>query len=132
MKEYRARIINGTLNSPELAADLCKAEGIEVLVTIEVYNADPKTTEQGGYLWTGVYDTAVSFYSDNIGAFIRDLMLATKAKITKAFVHELFKMMFNGGKSTKRMEKDKMAKYIDKILHHFLHEHQVLIEEPKK
>jgi len=82
---------------------------------------------------------ATEHYANNIGDLIRDVLLATKAAPTEDFVHSLFKMMFNKGRSTTILMKgkdveddDRYQEYIFKIRDHFLHAHQVRISEPNE
>jgi hypothetical protein len=47
---------------------------------------------------------ASRYYKGNIGNLIRDVLIAVEAEPSEAFVHELFKMMFNNGRSTQILE----------------------------
>jgi len=132
MKEYTNILISGGyLLSNELEDDLSKADGVRVDVTIKKHVDKPRSVPQNAYLWNTVYGEAHKHYVDNVGDFIRDLMLATNAGLSKDFIHEMFKNWLLSGKSTTKLSTEEMMEYIEKIREHFYHQHGLDIEEPK-
>ncbi len=102
-------------------------------ITFEVVSEKPKRSlQQNKYYWGVVIEKAVDFYKQNIRLLIVDLMEAMNFALTPDFIHELFKMLFNGGKSTTGLKTDEMMNYQDKIRHHFLHKYGVDIPPPNE
>lgn len=91
-----------------------------------------RSAEQNAYYWGVVLVEAVRYYKNNPADLIRDLMAAMKLDFTPEFAHELFKIMFNSGKSTAKNDVDEMVAYNDAIREHFYHNYTITIPEPKE
>lgn len=89
-----------------------------------------RSIKQNKYQWGVVYEYAVAYYKEHVGNMIRDILEAVEFKITKEFVHELFKVLFNYKESTAENSTVKEMKYLDKIRHHFWHKYQYDIPPP--
>ncbi len=103
-------------------------------VILKYESAKPKRSNpQNSYYWSVVIAMALKFYTENVRAFLSDLMKATKFAFTREFVHELFKMLFNGGKTTTKHKTDTFSnEYINRIREHFYHEHEFDIPPPNE
>ena len=132
MKTYTCHIHEGHLYSPELQKDLKRkaVQGIKVSVGIEEYGEKQRSIQQNRYLFGAVYKPILEFYKNNLGSFMLDIMEAMKAELTTEFIHELFKMWFNKGRSTKDLSTVKFNSYFNKIREHFWHKHKLDLPEP--
>ena len=86
-------------------------------------------------------EQALEHYGNNFQSLKDDCTLALNAEPTKEFVHELFKMMFNNGRSTQELnrfikdcdyEDDSAEIYFLKIRSHFDVEHGYHIDTPNE
>lgn len=109
---------------------LQKPEAKPFILTIK--EAKPqRSTVQNSYYWAGIVMPAVRFYKGNLFALIKDVLKAVSfTEVTKDFVHELFKMLFNKKESTRKLTMPEMVIYADEIREHFWHEHQHDIPPP--
>lgn len=89
-----------------------------------------RSIQQNKYQWGVVYKLAVAYYQDNVGDLIRDVLKAVKFEISKDFVHELFKVLFNYKESTAANSTAKEMEYLEKIREHFWHEYHYDIPPP--
>jgi hypothetical protein len=101
-------------------------------LTVEADFGKKRTLPQNNYYWTVIVDEALGHYGAFPAHLIHDLVSASKADLTKEFVHELFKTMFNHGRSTTKLDTVGKKQYQEAIRHHFLHEYQFNIPEPKE
>jgi len=83
-----------------------------------VINGKKRSLKQNRYYWSVVIGESVKFYAKNFDKLIMDAMAALKLRVTPDFISWLFKMLFNGGKSTTRMSTKKMEDYHLKITSH--------------
>jgi len=91
-----------------------------------------RSTEQNSYYWGVVIEEAFQYYQDNPMDLVKDTVAAIKPQfLTRQFVHEVLKIMFNEGKSTvfkddtESTGMSKMCAYTDKIrIELFLHQYK--------
>lgn len=130
MKTYEAFIKDGQLVNRELSRDLAGADGVKVMLTVAEWGTKPRSNPQNRYLFGMVYPKVAKYYTANVGDFIRDVLLAMKAKVTAEFIHELMKMMFNGSRTTTKLSTVGMMEYITLIREYFYHKYELDIPEP--
>lgn len=91
------------------------------VLTVSVQSSSNKrSSKQNKYYWSVVIGKALGYYKENVRALIEDVLKALKFNVTRSFVHELFKMRFNGGRSTAKLDTKEMTEYWDKIREDFL------------
>lgn len=89
-----------------------------------------RSIQSNNYYWGRVISDALNFYTKNPASFFLDINEGLKGEEGLQVIHAMFKLLFNGGHSTRfeddDMEtgKEKMTKYIDKIREHFYHKHK--------
>ena len=89
-----------------------------------------RSSPQNRYYHGVLVKEATGHYKENIGDMIRDVLKAIDAEPSEMFVHELFKMMFNKGGSTTKLDTAEMELYNLAIRSHFGVEHGVDIPPP--
>lgn len=81
-------------------------------------NGKERSLKQNNYYWSVVIGESVKFYAKNFDKLIIDSMTALKLKVTPDFIHLMFKMLFNKGKTTTDKKTDTMEDYILEIRGH--------------
>jgi len=95
-------------------------------------NSKLRSLRQNRYYWGVIVEEALEFYKKNEGAFLLDILDAVKADSSPEFVHEMLKMRFNKGKTTKKNKTDEMEEYMLKVRVHFLQKHGLDIAPPNE
>jgi len=91
-----------------------------------------RSLKQNKYYWGVIVAEALEFYKKNEGAFLLDILDAVKADATPEFVHELFKMRFNKGKTTTKNKTDEMEAYMLELRVFFLQKHGLDLPPPNE
>lgn len=98
-------------------------------ITIEVVGKK-RSIPQNSYYHGVIVRGALEYYERSPIDLIKDVTKAMEVDLTSEFVHELFKLMFNKGKSTRKNDTEGMEEYNLKIREHFFHEYGKTIPLP--
>lgn len=99
-----------------------------------------RSSAQNSYYWV-VVEAELSHYEANPTDLLKDVVECMGVKLTKEFVHELNKRMYNNGESTTKLlnsEKNEdgdavaFMRFVDRIRDRHLHTHQHLIALPNE
>jgi len=88
-----------------------------------------RSNAQNRAQWGLLYKDAMSHYKEFPGDLAIDALESLRFGVNEDFIHEMFKRMFNEGKST-RMNTVESNKYAMRIREYFLHKYKKIIREP--
>jgi len=91
-----------------------------------------RTVEQNSYYWGVIVQKQLEYYESNMEDMIRDVLYGLKFALTTEFVHELNKIIYFNGRSTREKDTVEFSKICDQIREHFLHDFKFLIEGPNE
>ncbi len=89
-----------------------------------------RSNQSNNYYWGCVVSDALEYYDKHPKEFFLDMNEGLKGEDGLQVIHSMFKLLFNGGHSTRFEDddrstgKEKMSAYIDKIREYFYHKHK--------
>jgi hypothetical protein len=108
-----------------------KGQTDELVITVK-RKKKVRTNPQNKYYWGYIIPTCLTFYKSNLPALMSDVLKAIKFDVTKEFVHEIFKMMFNKGKSTTKNDTEEMEDMATHIRAYMQQEHELILKLPNE
>lgn len=89
-----------------------------------------RSNQQNKAQWKVIYGQALDYYKQNPGDLAIDALKSLKFNIDAEFIHEMFKRLFNKGKSTANLSTIESKEYFERIREYFLHNYSFEIREP--
>lgn len=89
-----------------------------------------RSGQQNRAQWGLLYKEALGHYTNNLDHLTMDAFEAIKFGVNKDFIHEVFKLLFNDGKSTAGLTTAESSEYANKIREHFFDRYGVELSEP--
>ncbi len=89
-----------------------------------------RSNQQNKAQWGCIYDQALDYYKEHSGDLAVDALKSLKFGVNNDFMHEMFKRLFNGGRSTANLSTIQSKEYFERIREYFLHSYGFAINEP--
>lgn len=90
------------------------------------------SANQRKYYFKCLVNPILDFYRGNFRALVLDIMEAVGMELSKDFIHELLKMMFNNGKSTMGNSTAKAERRFMAIREYYARKHGLQLKEPNE